>query len=441
MIAVVLSVLIQAVFAHAYPDGATGYSGNPATRTCLNCHGGGVAPTVTFVGPATVTPGSTTEYTIRIQGGQSNRGGYNVSATGGTLVAGAGSRLSNGELTQSSSQRAVGDVVEFPFSWKAPATAGQFTLYGHGLSTNGSGTSGDNGKSITLAITVSAPAQVSVPNVVGRTQAAARTAITGAGLTVGNVTTQSSPTVPAGQVISQNPAANTSVAPGSSVDLVVSDGPDGTPPPNPSLLFEDDFSDSTSRGDVNWKAVSGRWTGNGSTFSSSEKSDNKVLVQDVLDLDSFVVGRLQTDLKLSRTRKANGAIIFGYQDRSHYRYVRLYGNKVIIGQVGTYDGQRDGIKAVGYGRFATNAWHKLQVDIYDTGEVYVYVDKEEYVTADDDDDDDDDVDSGASASYRFRSVSPGGVGYSAVKTNTLFDNFSAWDSTVLPTVPVNDDDD
>ena len=63
-----------------------------------------------------------------------------------------------------------------------------------------------------------------VPNVVGSTQAAAQTAITNAGLTVGTITTANSPTVPAGRVISQNPAAGTNVAPGSAVALVVSLG-------------------------------------------------------------------------------------------------------------------------------------------------------------------------------------------------------------------------
>ena len=69
------------------------------------------------------------------------------------------------------------------------------------------------------------PASVSVPGVVGDTQAAATTAITGVGLVVGTATTQSSATVASGTVISQNPAAGVSVASGSAVNLVVSSGP------------------------------------------------------------------------------------------------------------------------------------------------------------------------------------------------------------------------
>src|SRR5262249_57291200 len=66
-----------------------------------------------------------------------------------------------------------------------------------------------------------------VPNVVGLTQSAATTAITGANLVVGTVTTASSTTVPAGSVISQNPTAGTQIAVGSAVALVVSSGEPG----------------------------------------------------------------------------------------------------------------------------------------------------------------------------------------------------------------------
>ena len=75
-----------------------------------------------------------------------------------------------------------------------------------------------------------APPPVTVPNVVGQSQSAATSTITGAGLTLGTVTQQASTTVPAGTVLSQNPAAGASVAPGTAVDLVVSSGPTAPPP-------------------------------------------------------------------------------------------------------------------------------------------------------------------------------------------------------------------
>ncbi|HTS11528.1 MAG TPA: FG-GAP-like repeat-containing protein [Candidatus Limnocylindrales bacterium] len=73
------------------------------------------------------------------------------------------------------------------------------------------------------------PQQVTVPNVVGDAEAAATTAITSAGLVVGNVTHSSSNTVPSGDVISQNPLAGTQAGSGSAVDLVISTGPPVVP--------------------------------------------------------------------------------------------------------------------------------------------------------------------------------------------------------------------
>ena len=84
-----------------------------------------------------------------------------------------------------------------------------------------------------VALTVSkGPQPVTVPNVVGLTQAAASTAITGASLTVGTVTQAYSASVPSGTVIDQTPAAGGSVAPGTAVALTVSKGPQPIIVPN-----------------------------------------------------------------------------------------------------------------------------------------------------------------------------------------------------------------
>src|SRR5262249_4350117 len=83
-----------------------------------------------------------------------------------------------------------------------------------------------------VATTTPPPPPVTVPNVVGLTQAAASTALVNAGLVVGTVTQQSSTTVPAGSVISQLPAAGAQADSGSAVDLVVSSGPPQVAVPN-----------------------------------------------------------------------------------------------------------------------------------------------------------------------------------------------------------------
>lgn len=67
--------------------------------------------------------------------------------------------------------------------------------------------------------------EVKVPNVEGATEANARAALEAAGLKVGTVSESKSDTVPSGSVITQSVSKNTSVKKGSSVNLVLSSGP------------------------------------------------------------------------------------------------------------------------------------------------------------------------------------------------------------------------
>jgi hypothetical protein len=80
-------------------------------------------------------------------------------------------------------------------------------------------------KSCTATMTLKQVAQVQVPNVIGLTQSAASSAISGAGLTLGTSTPQSSTTIAAGNVVAENPTAGTSVTLQSSVNLVVATNP------------------------------------------------------------------------------------------------------------------------------------------------------------------------------------------------------------------------
>lgn len=78
-----------------------------------------------------------------------------------------------------------------------------------------------------LINTIAPPAagDVAVPDVVNQTEADANSAITGLGLVAG-ATEAPDEAVPAGNVVSQDPAAGTMVAAGSTVNIVVSTGPD-----------------------------------------------------------------------------------------------------------------------------------------------------------------------------------------------------------------------
>jgi hypothetical protein len=96
---------------------------------------------------------------------------------------------------------------------------------GEVISTSPAGGTEVNLSSTVNLVVSTGPAQVAVPNVVGDTQTAATSAVTGAGLVLGTVTPQASATIPAGQVISESPAASTNVNLASYVSLVVSSGP------------------------------------------------------------------------------------------------------------------------------------------------------------------------------------------------------------------------
>jgi beta-lactam-binding protein with PASTA domain len=86
-----------------------------------------------------------------------------------------------------------------------------------------------------VAITVSmAKGLVTVPDIRNLSRNDALQLIVSEGLTVGTETSDFSPTVPAGSVISQNPSAGIAVAPLTPVDYVISDGPEPTPSPTPT---------------------------------------------------------------------------------------------------------------------------------------------------------------------------------------------------------------
>jgi RHS repeat-associated protein len=98
-----------------------------------------------------------------------------------------------------------------------------------------------DGKSVSdpATVTITATdATVTVPDVVGLTQAAAEERIAQAGLTIGSITQTSSGTVPAGNVISQTPAAGTSVYKDSAVGMVVSAGAADIEAPTLTVVFD-----------------------------------------------------------------------------------------------------------------------------------------------------------------------------------------------------------
>ncbi len=82
----------------------------------------------------------------------------------------------------------------------------------------------DSNKNVTVVFELNPPCNVLVPDVNGMTEANAEAALIAEGLTKGSVSSQCSDTVPAGQVMDQDPNSGVSVLCGSAVDLEVSTG-------------------------------------------------------------------------------------------------------------------------------------------------------------------------------------------------------------------------
>jgi hypothetical protein len=121
-----------------------GRTGGSTSTTGCSCHSSspntGGAVTVSITGPQTVQTGSTSAFTISVTGGPSGTtGGFNLSADGGTFTAGAGNKVSSGQLTHSDGTRR-----SWSFQWTAPASSGTYHFYAVGQPTNGSGTGGDS---------------------------------------------------------------------------------------------------------------------------------------------------------------------------------------------------------------------------------------------------------------------------------------------------------
>jgi hypothetical protein len=153
---------------------------------------------------------------------------------------------------------------------------------------------GNTDTSDAVGVIVSNVTTVAVPDVVGLTQAAAETAITGAVLTVGPVTSAYNATVPAGEVVSQSPAATTNVAANSAVTFTVSLGPAPAPPAG-GLVLALSFDEATgttatdASGHANHGTIAGAirvpaQTGFGSALSF-DGSNDMVTVADSASLD------------------------------------------------------------------------------------------------------------------------------------------------------------
>jgi hypothetical protein len=144
----------------ANSGGVAGYSGQPSVaypsgESCNQCHSGGTAPTVTLNGPASLTAGSSAEYTLVVSTALS-RAGAGVAATKGVLLTpGTGMRDSFGEMVHNDPQVVSGGSMSFKFTVKAPTSGTAIKLWAVGLAANNANAAnGDRATHVTRDITI-----------------------------------------------------------------------------------------------------------------------------------------------------------------------------------------------------------------------------------------------------------------------------------------------
>ena len=155
---------------------STGRSGKygGSVGSCNECHSGGVAPTVTLDGRTTLEPGEAATYQLLIQSnnvGVQTHAGLDVAvldaaaAKVGTLVIGdTDTQIMESEIVHTGPK--MGDnsgLTTFSFSYIAPTTPGEYTIYYAGNSVDLKGSpDGDQATVGTTKIVVSSPSAVTL---------------------------------------------------------------------------------------------------------------------------------------------------------------------------------------------------------------------------------------------------------------------------------------
>ncbi len=140
--AAILIAFVSTIILYARSEGIVGATLKNGSG--CNCHSSSPSSNVVVVisGPDTLAVNQTATYTVTISGGPLSRGGTNIAASGGNLLPISGDlRKESNELTHTSPKSPAAGQVTFQFTYTAPASTGQQTLFANGNSVNFNGSS------------------------------------------------------------------------------------------------------------------------------------------------------------------------------------------------------------------------------------------------------------------------------------------------------------
>lgn len=139
-----LIILSSTFVLYAYSTGITGATKKNGSG--CTCHNPTESSSVnaSINGPDAMKPGETANFTVTVSGGPLVSAGTNIASSAGTLIPKSGLQLISGELTHITPKAPAGGIVTFDFSYTAPSTIGNVTLFANGNSVNLNGNnSGD----------------------------------------------------------------------------------------------------------------------------------------------------------------------------------------------------------------------------------------------------------------------------------------------------------
>ena len=155
------------------------------------------------------------------------------------------------------------------------------------------------------------------------------------------------------------------------------DAPGTVLPPEPFPAQADLFTNAD-----NWRTVSGVWTLDSSISTSLGSSSflpskaNSIAAfggnAPNASFVPFTAGQISSQIRLSG-KGAKAAIIFGFVNKKQYRYVRIEGKKVVVGQIGKIGAVKAGVKTSI--KLTTpvplDLFHSVLIDIASTGDVTI----------------------------------------------------------------------
>lgn len=137
-------LLLACVSAEVFANSSGVINRSRGTSTCNQCHGGASLNTnLTLTTPDEVAPGSVNSFSLELSHDGAGSG-FNMSATGGTLAAGANSKLVAGQLTHTGVIPVSGGRTVWNMQWTAPAEESEQQIFVCANAVNGDGnTTGD----------------------------------------------------------------------------------------------------------------------------------------------------------------------------------------------------------------------------------------------------------------------------------------------------------